>query len=443
MRGRSGREPSRRERAPCSGARALRRALAGRASRSRPAKRFSCACSPTRVAIAGCSPGGAGTAGAQAPRAPRARRAGHVHALRRRRGGHADRAESSSSARRGDASRPLLVLGVRRSGTTLLRVMLDRSAGARDPRRVVLRSRSSPAATAAVDVERFLDDLRADPDAPRLGCVALDDVAARLRPGMTHGRGDRGGLRGLRGAARQAALGRQDADVHAVTSRCSSGSSRTRSYVHLIRDGRDAALSFLADAGGDRHADVGAPATPSGSRASGGREVERAPGARPAGRPGALPRGPLRGARRRSRGRARSDLRVRAGFRSSRRCSTTPARRRLGKPHQQRLAQPPTAGVRDWRDEHVRRGRRARSRRSPATCSRELGYEVEPAAPPAAPRRGSRLGCVPCRTRRLDAAPASLSSDRRSGGGATRRSRSRSAGASRPRNAMRRPFSEK
>ena len=82
---------------------------------------------------------------------------------------------------------PLFVLGVRRSGTTLLRVMLDRNSAIAIPDEsyfIPQLAHRHPGAT--VDVDAFLDDVR------RLSTLrewelSADSVAERLRPRMTPG----------------------------------------------------------------------------------------------------------------------------------------------------------------------------------------------------------------------------------------------------------------
>ena len=139
---------------------------------------------------------------------------------------------------------PLLVLGVRRSGTTLLRVMLDRHSELAVPDESYFVPQLADRHLRHVDPDDFVDDLRridtlADWDVP------LDKVRARLTKGMP--------------------IGAAIATVYAVYAD-ERGKSRWGDktpmymqnlrllerlfpdalFVHLIRDGRDAALSFLS-----------------------------------------------------------------------------------------------------------------------------------------------------------------------------------------------------
>jgi hypothetical protein len=139
---------------------------------------------------------------------------------------------------------PIFVLGVRRSGTTLLRVMLDRHSELAVPDESYFIPQLADRHRGALDVERFVDDLRRLPTLREWG-VPLGEVRRRLEPGMP--------------------LGGAIATVYEVYAAL-EGKERwgdktpmymqhlgllerlfpTALYVHLIRDGRDAALSFLA-----------------------------------------------------------------------------------------------------------------------------------------------------------------------------------------------------
>jgi len=138
---------------------------------------------------------------------------------------------------------PLLILGVRRSGTTLLRVMLDRHSELAVPDESYFVPQLADRHLRRVDPDAFVDDLR------RLNTLAewdvpLKRVRARLSPAMPIG----------------AAIATVDA-VYAEEQGKRRWGDKTPMYmqnlrlleklfpdalfVHLIRDGRDAALSFL------------------------------------------------------------------------------------------------------------------------------------------------------------------------------------------------------
>ena len=81
---------------------------------------------------------------------------------------------------------PVIVLGVRRSGTTLLRVMLDRSSELAIPDESYFVPQLAHRHRDVVDPDAFLDDLRRLPTLAEWG-LEPGAVAARLRPGMTAG----------------------------------------------------------------------------------------------------------------------------------------------------------------------------------------------------------------------------------------------------------------
>jgi hypothetical protein len=136
---------------------------------------------------------------------------------------------------------PLLVLGVRRSGTTLLRVMLDRSSTLAVPDESYFVTQLAHRHGSNPDPTAFADDCRRIGTLREWG-VSIDDV--RLRGGMTTGEAI-------------AALYQRYAELQGKP----RWGDKTPMYmqhlpllarlfpearfVHLIRDGRDAALSFL------------------------------------------------------------------------------------------------------------------------------------------------------------------------------------------------------
>ena len=142
------------------------------------------------------------------------------------------------------AAPPVLILGVRRSGTTLLRVVLDRSAELAVPDESYFVPQLAERHGAAIDVADFVDDLRRLPTL-REWDVPLEEVRPRLREGMPLGdaiavvyetyAADRGKPRwGDKTPMYMAYL--------PLLERLFP----TALYVHLIRDGRDAATSFLS-----------------------------------------------------------------------------------------------------------------------------------------------------------------------------------------------------
>ena len=244
---------------------------------------------------------------------------------------------------------PLIVLGVRRSGTTLLRVMLDRNPALAIPDESYFVPQLARRHRGSVDPAAFLDDLRRLPTLVEWG-LSPDAVARRLRPGMTTG-----------------------AAIAAVFETYAAERGKPRwgdktplymqhlpllerlfpraAYVHLIRDGRDAATSFLEVPDGIMTAGWGHPRDAAGFAAQWATEVRaaRALGARV---------GPARHLE------VRYEALVAAPGEELRRvCAfagleyddgmlgyvgrTDSAR----KDHQKRLDEPPRVGVRDWRTE--------------------------------------------------------------------------------------------
>jgi hypothetical protein len=136
---------------------------------------------------------------------------------------------------------PVIVLGVRRSGTTLLRVMLDRNPELAIPDESYFVPQLARRHPTPVDPGAFVDDLRR---LPTLVEWQLAPDAVRLRAGMTSGEAigavfaAYAAERGKRRWGDKTPLYMQHLDV---LERLFPDAR----YVHLIRDGRDAALSFL------------------------------------------------------------------------------------------------------------------------------------------------------------------------------------------------------
>ena len=243
---------------------------------------------------------------------------------------------------------PLIVLGVRRSGTTLLRVMLDRNPELAVPDESYFVPQLARRHRGRVDPAAFVDDLRRLPTLVEWG-LSPDAVAARLREGMSRGEA-----------------------IAAVFAAYAAERGKTRwgdktplymqylpllerlfpeaAYVHLVRDGRDAATSFLEVPAGIMTAGWGHPRDAAGFAAQWAIEVR---GARALGRRVGERYIEVR----------YEELVASPGEELRRICAfagleyddamlgyvgqTDSAR----KEHQRRLDEPPRVGVRDWRTE--------------------------------------------------------------------------------------------
>jgi LPS sulfotransferase NodH len=137
---------------------------------------------------------------------------------------------------------PVLVLGVRRSGTTLLRVMLDRHSQLAIPDESYFIPQLADRHRGPIDVDAFVDDLRRLPTL-REWDVDVEAVRARLRPGQPSGEAI--------GAVYEAYAEGQSKErwgdktpMYMQRLPMLERLFPTALYVHLIRDGRDCALSF-------------------------------------------------------------------------------------------------------------------------------------------------------------------------------------------------------
>ena len=140
-------------------------------------------------------------------------------------------------------SPPLLVLGVSRSGTTLLRVILDRSPGIAIPDESFFVPLLARRHGRSIDPERFLDDVARIRTVRDWG-VSVADVAARIRPGLPTGNA----IAAIYEAYAEAAGKPRWGDKTPMYMRHLPVLEELfpdAQYVHLIRDGRDAAMSFL------------------------------------------------------------------------------------------------------------------------------------------------------------------------------------------------------
>jgi len=140
-------------------------------------------------------------------------------------------------------TKPLIVLGVSRSGTTLLRVMLDRSPGIAIPDESFFVPLLARRHGRTIERKRFLDDLNRIPALPAWG-VSPEDVAPRLRSGMKTGEAISAIFESYATKVGKPRWGDKTPMYMRHLPLLEKLFPDAR-YVHLVRDGRDAALSFL------------------------------------------------------------------------------------------------------------------------------------------------------------------------------------------------------
>jgi hypothetical protein len=138
---------------------------------------------------------------------------------------------------------PLFVLGVSRSGTTLLRVILDRSPGIAIPDESFFVPLLARRHRGNVDSARFLDDLRRLPTLSAWG-LSPADVGSHLGP-RTHGGEAIAAIFEAYAAKEQKPRWGDKTPMYMRHLPLLERLFPAAQYVHLIRDGRDAALSFL------------------------------------------------------------------------------------------------------------------------------------------------------------------------------------------------------
>ena len=246
------------------------------------------------------------------------------------------------------SSPPLLVLGVRRSGTTLLRVMLDRHPELAVPDESYFIPQLADRQRSHVDVEAFLDDLRRLPTI-REWEIPLDEVRARLRPGMPLGEAV-GAVYETYASRRGKQRWGDKTPMYMQRLPLLERLFPDARYVHLVRDGRDTAVSFLSMPAGIVTRTWAHPETAGEFACQWRTELDaaRALGARVGDRYletryeklVADPGGELRRI---------CDL---AGLEFDPAMLEYPGKVDVsGKPHQQSLTKAPTAGLRDWRSE--------------------------------------------------------------------------------------------
>ena len=139
---------------------------------------------------------------------------------------------------------PILVLGVRRSGTTLVRVVLDRHSSLAIPDESYFVPQLADRHRGPIDVEAFLDDLRRLPTLREWG-VDAEAVRPRLRPRMAPGEAI-AAVYETYAASRGKERWGDKTPMYMQRLPSLERLFPTARYVHLIRDGRDCALSFAA-----------------------------------------------------------------------------------------------------------------------------------------------------------------------------------------------------
>ncbi len=244
---------------------------------------------------------------------------------------------------------PLIVLGVRRSGTTLLRVMLDRNPELAVPDESYFVPQLARRHGGRVDPAAFVDDLRRLPTLVEWN-LSPDVVTARLDERMTAGDAIAAVFEAYAAERGKPRWG-DKTPLYMQYLPLLERLFPTARYVHLIRDGRDATVSYLAVPEGIMTAGWGHPRDAAGFACQWETEVRaaRALGARVGlaryleVRYEALVADPDAELRRVCDFAALAYDDAMLGYVGQ----TDSAR----KQHQQRLNEPPRVGVRDWRNE--------------------------------------------------------------------------------------------
>lgn len=283
---------------------------------------------------------------------------------------------------------PLLILGVRRSGTTLLRVMLDRNSQLALPDESFFVPQLAHRHGRRPEIDDFVDDVDRLQTLREWG-LSREDIRRRLRPGMTTGEAIATIYEAY--AERQGKPRWGDKTPmymqHIPLLERVFPDAR---FVHLIRDGRDAAMSFLAMPEGIVTRTWAHPRSVAEFACQWRIEVEAAQqlGRRVGDRYlelryEALVADPTRELRR---------ICAFAGIPWEPEMLAYPGSVDVSrKPHQQRLLQPPTPGVRSWRAELPAADALAFEEVA-GDLLRRLGYGlVEPTAPYPAFRGRMRL----------------------------------------------------
>ena len=246
-------------------------------------------------------------------------------------------------------TQPLILLGVSRSGTTLLRVVLDRSPGLAIPDESFFVPLLARRNGRTIDAERFLDDVSRIPTIRDWGLTPAD-ISGRVRSGMRIGDAIAAVFEAYADAAGKPRWG-DKTPMYMRHLALLEELFPEAQYVHLIRDGRDAALSFLEMPEGTFTRTWAHPRTPAQFACLWRKEVgdARALGRRV---------GPTRYLEVRYEelvADAESVVREICTFAAvvfePAMLDYTGSVDVSAKPHQQRLLTPPTTGVRSWRED--------------------------------------------------------------------------------------------
>jgi hypothetical protein len=267
----------------------------------------------------------------------------------------------------------VIVLGVRRSGTTLLRVMLDRNPALAVPDESYFVPQLARRHRGTVDPAAFVDDLRRLPTLVEWE-LPPDVVARRLRPGMTTGEAIAAVFEAYASERGKPRWGDKTPLYMQHLPRLERLFPDAL-FVHLVRDGRDAALSYLSVPPGVMTEGWGHPRDAAGFACQWATEVRAA---RELGghvgqqrylelRYEAVVADPAAELRRAC---AFAGLEYDDGMLGY--VGQTDAVRKV---HQQRLNEPPRAGVRNWRTEMQAEDRAAFESVAGGLLD-ELGYEV-------------------------------------------------------------------
>ena len=290
---------------------------------------------------------------------------------------------------------PVFILGVRRSGTTLLRVMLDRGPELAIPDESYFIPQIAQRHRGRLDVDAFVDDLRRLPTL-RDWELSPELIRPRLRPGATVADGIAAVYETYAARYGKERWG-DKTPLYMQHLGLLESLFPEALYVHLIRDGRDAALSFLGVPEGIMTETWAHPRDAAGFARQWRTEVLAA---RAVGRKAGSQRY-LEVLYEQLVAEPERELRRICEFAHLRFDPTmldyAAAVDVSSKPHQQSLRRPPTPGLRDWRGQ-LPRADVAEFERIAGDQLAALGYELV-TREPGPPDRWTHAGLVSYRAR--------------------------------------------